>query len=154
MPHSLVLTLQLIFGALFYTVIGLGVLACLLGERRHTNNIYRLMATLVAPFLGLAGRLLPGADRGRWLRALVIPLALACLYAFQFKIAYAFLSLGLPLTLREYAYVLATFIAIGLLVPAPVLHPFLRGVLAMVLIETLHLALLYSARTQGWVAGT
>ncbi|QKT04644.1 hypothetical protein HUS23_12915 [Ectothiorhodospiraceae bacterium 2226] len=51
--------LQLILGAMMWTLIGQGLLALLLRERRHENSIYKVMGWVTWPARALARALTP-----------------------------------------------------------------------------------------------
>ena len=139
------LPISLVFGALFYTVIGLAVLGFFLGEQRSHNGIYQLMQRLVSPFLWLAQRLLPCTE-SPFLRPLALLIAVISIYILQYKIVFLFFRFGWPLGLNEYGLILLGFLGLALAVPRFALHGFLRGVLALLLLEALHIGVLLLLR--------
>lgn len=144
---------QLVLGLIFYTLLGMGLLAAVLGPRREHNNIYIVMRWVAWPFLALAGLLVP-AVKAPWLaRTLAV---LAVLVAWFFLLNYTVRSFAYW-GLQGYAllaYLLLVLLGIGtaLTLPAQWLRAFARGVLALGLVEAVHLGLFHLFRAQGWLA--
>ncbi len=77
--------LSLLIGVLMWTLIGQGLLALILGERRHQNFVYRFMAAITHPILWLTRRITPRLVLDRhlgWIALFLLLLLRIALYMF------------------------------------------------------------------------
>lgn len=77
--------LSLLIGVLMWTLIGQGLLALILGERRRQNVVYRFMAAITRPILWLTRRITPRLVLDRhlgWMALFLLLLLRIALYMF------------------------------------------------------------------------
>ncbi len=77
--------LSLLIGVLMWTLIGQGLLALILGERRQQNFVYRFMAAITRPVLWLTRLVTPRLVLDRhlgWLALFLLLLLRVALYMF------------------------------------------------------------------------
>lgn len=83
--YALYQILSLLISALMWTLIGQGVLALILGERRAQNFVYRFMATITWPMMRLTRILTPRLVLDRhlgWVAVLLLLFLRLALYMF------------------------------------------------------------------------
>jgi tryptophan-rich sensory protein len=82
--------IQIVIGFFMWTLIGQGALALLIGEKRHTNPVYRLFQFVTRPLWRAVERFVPA----RWSALQVGLTILAVLVILRFAVYTVFYALG------------------------------------------------------------
>lgn len=143
---------ELLLALMFHALIALALLALLLGGKRAQDRIYRGLQKLVWLPLTLADGLLPRGERPTLLRLGSAIAAFVAWFALLPKLSMTLAKaqlagLSLPATLA----LLAVLFGLGQWLPLAWLRPWVRGLLALALVEFAHLALFALFRAQGWL---
>ncbi|MBB5014177.1 hypothetical protein [Rehaibacterium terrae] len=151
---GLFLAAELLLGLLFHALLALALLAVLLGPRRTQDRIYGALKAVVWLPLSLAAVVLPRADKPSLLR---IGSALAAFVAWFALLPKLTLTLARAQWLDHIPLatllLLVVLFGLGQALPATWLRPWVRGLVAVALVEFVHLGLYALFRAQGWLPG-
>lgn len=143
---------ETLLGLLFHALLALALLAVLLGPRRAEDRLYRVLKAVVWLPLTLAALVLPKADKPSLLR---IGSALAAFVAWFALLPKLTLTLARAQWLDHAALatllLLVVLFGLGQALPAMWLRPWVRGLVALALVEFAHLGLYALFRAQGWL---
>lgn len=144
--------ISLVLGALFYTILGLGLLALILSEARHQNLFYRVLRTVASPALRLAGWILPRPEAETFLRILVVPIALVLGFASVVRVKWLLLQFGLLVPDVHVAmYTFVALLVMGFVAPPHMLYGYVRGIMALLLVQVAAIGLFVLFQIQGWI---
>lgn len=144
--------LQLVLGFMFYTLIGMAALALLLRERRTQNNIYLVMAKVTWLPRALAAFFVPRVQQAWLARVIAVVVVLVSSFFLLNYVVRSFTYWGAQAyALPAYPLLVLLLVGAALTVPKPWLWSFTRGLLALGLVEAIHLTLYAIFRSQGWL---
>lgn len=152
---GLFLAAELLLALMFYSLLALGLLAPLLGPSRAEDRIYRLLKAVAWVPLTLAGNVVPRSDKSSTLRIGSALAAFVAWFALLPKLSMTLAKAQLQESASLATLVLLVILfGLGQALPAAWLRPWVRGLLAMALVEFAHLGLYVLFVRQGWLPGT